>query len=200
MGGKYGAYGSTPPPGMLDPTTLLQGGFGGFSYGDPEGMGPGAVGTPSILKGAFPRTAGYILQGAEGASREALQGFEAQYRARAQGAAAGFGQQQDRLGGEVASQGYNPDLVRRMLSGGAASTQAQIGGYRAEADQGAHQFLAEMLNNTGISLADLSRDQINVIMQSYLAKQARKAGTQAGWTQLAGSALGAGATLAKAGV
>ena len=46
MGGKYGAYGSTPPPGMLDPTTLLQGNLNGqnYTFGDPENLGPGGIG------------------------------------------------------------------------------------------------------------------------------------------------------------
>lgn len=191
---NYGPYGSTPPPGMLDSTTLVGGGggaFGGYSYGDPEGMGPGAVGTPSILKGAFPRMAGYLLQGSQGAAGETIKSFEEQYRHKAQGIAAGQNEMQNRLGGEVASQGLSPDIARRMLMGSNASSQAAIGSTYGEAQAGMHGELAQLLKGTGVELAQLTRDQINVIMQAYIAKKSRYKGNGLG--SALGTAVGGGA-------
>lgn len=196
--GSYGDYGSTPPPGMLDPRTLVSG-FGGYSYGEQEGQGPGATGTPNIIKGGFPMAASYLLKGSQGAHDSALKGFESGFRARAEGIASGFGAQQDQLGGEVASQGYNPDLVRRMLAGGRGSSQAAIGSARAEADQGFQMYAAELLHNTGRELATLKREELHQLVQGFIARQARRAGTQAGWTAFAGNVLGAGATVAGGG-
>lgn len=189
--GKFGPYGNWAPPGSIRQETKT-GGFG-YEFGDPQEFGADKYGVPKAAMGMFPQAAGYLLQGSERAAASGVRGFEAGYRARAQGVAAGFNEQQNRVGGEVASQGYSPDLVRRMLFGQEAQTQAQIGTARAEADQGQHQFLAELQKNTGVELAGLKRDQINVLIQAYLAKKARTAGTQAGALQLAGSALGAGA-------
>lgn len=186
--GKWGAFGTTPPPGMLNPHTLTNG-FG-YTFGEQEGQGEGR-GTSNLTRGSFSKAAGYLLQGSQMAAGSALQGFESMYRARAQGEAAAFGEQQDRLGGEVASQGYSPDLVRRMLLGGQAQSQARIGQARGEADQGYQQFLAELQRNTGVELSDLSMEEMNFIQQAYLAKQARKAGEKAGYIGLAGSAMGA---------
>lgn len=187
---NYGPYGSTPPPGSLDPTTLLQPGFGGFSYGDPEGMGPGAVGTPSILKGQFPQTANYILQGSQGAANEIMRGFHDQYRHKAEGIAAGNSEYQDRLSGETASQGFSPELVRRMLVGSNRNTQAQIGSAFGDSEGAMHEQLAELLKGTGSELAGLKRDQIALIMQAYLAKKARY---RPGPGAAIGTAVGGGA-------
>ncbi len=188
--GKYGAYGSTPPPGMLNPHTMV-GGFNGYTFGEQEGVGPGATGTANMTKGSFSKSAGYLLKGSQDAAQSAVRGFESMYRARAQGEAAGFGEQQDRLGGEVAAQGYSPDLVKRMLLGGQGASQARIGQARGEADQGFQMFMAELQRNTGLELSQLSDEERNFIQQAYIAKQARKAGQQAAQIGFAGSALGA---------
>lgn len=191
---SYGPYGSTPPPGMLDSSTLVGGGgggFGGFQYGDPEGMGPGSVGIPSILKGSFPRTAGYLLQGAQGAQGETIKSFEEQYRHKAQGIAAGQNEYANRLGGETASQGLSPDIARRMIAGSNASSQAAIGSAFGDAQAGLHAELAQLLQGTGVELANLNRDQYNSIMQAYLAKKSRGKGSGLGTA--IGTAVGGGA-------
>jgi hypothetical protein len=189
--GKYGPYGSTPPPGMVDPTTQLKGGVFGLSFGDPEGIGPGAGGFPNFLKGAFPQTAGYISQGSNMAQQSMLRGFEEMYRHKAQGIAAGQSEMNNRMGGEVASQQMNPDLVRRMLLGGNAQAQAGIGSAYGESKAGYYDALAGLQKNTATEFAQLKQQQIQMLLQAYLAKQARKAGSQAGLTALGGSALGA---------
>lgn len=170
------------------------GGFGDYSFQDPsyKEWGQGATETANVIKRTrmFPRMAEYLLKGSAGAEQSAMQGFESMYRARAQGEAAAFGEQQDRLGGEVASQGYSPELVRRMLTGGQAASQARIGEARGESDQGFNMFLTELRKNTGVELANLTMEQMKMIQQGYLAKQAKRASKSAGMLGLGGSALG----------
>jgi len=173
----------------MDPATLVNG--MGYQFGESADLGTRVYGIPEGAKGAFPQAAGYLLQGAQQGQQNLIKSYEAAYRGQAQGFAAGQRETNDRMGGEVAAQGYSPDLVRRMLVGGQQDTQAKIGSAYGQNQAGLHQELATLLQGVGVDLAHLKEDQLNFIMQAYIAKKARKAAESAGWMNFAGSAIGA---------
>jgi len=175
----------------MDPATLVNG--LGYQFGESADLGTRVYGIPEAAKGAFPQAAGYLLQGAQQGQQNLIKSYEAAYRGQAQGFAAGQREMNDRMGGEVASQGYSPDLVRRMLYGGQQDTQAKIGAAYGQNQAGLHQELATLLQGVGVDLAHLKEDQLNFIMQAYLAKKARKASEGAGLLNFAGGLAGAGA-------
>lgn len=166
-------------------------GFGGYQF-TPYAPGEISYGYSNAAAQGFGDTARTLLQSSQNAQQSLIKSFEEQYRHKAQGIAAGQQEYANRLGGEVASQGLAPDLARRMLLGGNASTQAQIGSAYGEAQSGLHQELADLLKGTGVELAHLNQAQVQMLQETLIAKKARKQATQAGYYGLAGGALNAG--------
>jgi len=175
----------------MSPESMVSG--GGVSFGEPADLGVRNYGWPEAAKGSFSSAAGYLLGGAQQGKDNLMRSYEMAYRGQAQGMARAQREMNDRMGGEVASQGYNPDLVRRMTYGQNMDTQAQIGAAYGQNQADMFKDFAEIANNLGVSLADLKLDQFNAIMQAYQAKMGRKSAEKAGWINLAGSAAGAAA-------
>lgn len=173
----------------LNPATLVSG--MGFQFGEPADLGERVYGIPEGAKGSHTQAASYLLQGAQGAEQNLIKSYEMAYRGQAQGMAAAQREMDDRMGGEVASQGYSPDMVRRMIAPGKAQTQAQIGAAYGQSQAGLYQELAELTKGLGVELADLKGEQLQFIMQAYLAKKARKAAQDSAWMGLAGGVAGA---------
>lgn len=181
---------------MADNYGPLISGYGGYTFQESNNA---PLTAPSANRGQYGRMATTLLQGSQNAAGELVKGFEEQYRARAQGVASGYQEGASRMGGEVASMGTSPELVRRMLLGGQASSQAAIGSAYGDAQAALHQELAGLLKGTSVELTSLTKAQYDSILRAYLAKKARNGANRAGLTGLAGGALGAAATIATGG-
>lgn len=142
------------------------------------------------LAEGYANAARNILEGSQGARAELTKSYEEAYRHAAEGIAGAQHEYGDRLSGEAASQGYSPELIRRMLFGADRSAQAQIGSVYGQTQAGLHSDLAQLFKGTGTELVGLERDQMSQILQAYLAKKAREESRKAGLLGFTGGALG----------
>lgn len=184
------------------------GGYAG-NVGGPAGFGYTPItgnaapqGFPSGLQGAggYAAAAGSILHGTQMAEDELRRSAEAMFRHRATGIVQGYGGYQQRLGAESAAQGLSPEAVRLQTMGGQPMIQSQIGEAQAGADAELHQLLAQLFKGTGTELAGLKLNELQTLLQSYWQRKGMKAANTANMFNLAGSALGAGANVASAGM
>lgn len=175
---------STTPPNV--------GGFGSLNYQPLGGPAANIPGFPAGIQNAngFGAAAQSILTGSAGAQQSLIDAYRSQYQQRAEGIASAQGENADRLGAQSASQGISPDLVQRMLLGSNAQTQRDIGAARGDSDLNLGMSISELMKGTGTELAGLKLNEIQTLLQAYLASKARSAANKSAGIQALGSAAG----------
>jgi hypothetical protein len=187
LGGKKGK--GNP---VTSPTFSVDGGDFG-SYSSLPGLDLEHYGVLPQQNIGFANAARSILGGSQRAQKSLQSQYAEQYRHAAEGVAAGQSEYRNRMGGEVAAQGYSPDLVRRMLLGSDRQSQAQIGALHGEAQAGYFRDLAQLQKGTATEMAGLQTDELQMVVEAYNAKKGIGAAADAGKTGAIGSGIGAAA-------
>lgn len=178
---------------MVNSTPPQVGGFGGQTYQPLGGHNANIPGVPGGIQNAngFGAAAQSILTGSQGAQEALINAYRSQYQQRAEGIAGAQGERADQLGATESAQGMSPDLIQRMLLGSGAQTQRDIGAARGEGDLNLGTSLAELFKGTGTELAGLKMNEIQQLIQAYVASKSRAAAGKAATMQMIGAAAGA---------
>lgn len=168
------------------------GNFNGLQW--TPGAPPGLADWALEGSGGYKSAAATIMQGSQSAQEELIAGYHDLYRQKAEGISAGLNEQSNRLLGSASSQGYSPDMVRKMLAGTYATGAQQLGAVGGETGYGMHSDIATLTKGTATELAGLKESEIHDILNAYLAKKGLKAQQQGMEFGLAGSVLGAAGT------
>jgi hypothetical protein len=133
---------------------------------------------------------GYVTDATAEAQRSLMEGFRQAYAQRAAGIAGSYGLQSDQLVSEMASQGLDPSIVRRMLASQRGSSLQQLGEAQAEGAAGYYDTLAKLQKGTGGELAAISQAETEQYLAPQIAKISGDAAKSAAKRQAAGSILG----------
>lgn len=168
-------------------------GWNQFFYGNHSGV-------PKQMAPGFTRTAGYIMAGSQSAEQDMRRAYEEAFQARAAGLVGGQRRQEQRLGGEMESQGLSGDMLRRQMLSQRSGVVGQLGEARAQGAAGLYGDLGELHKGTATELAGLSQAELMLAIQAYLAKKSRSAATKGAMIgaigQIAGAAASSGASAA----
>jgi hypothetical protein len=168
----------------------LGGGLFGALYGKkPQGDGVGALSKFAQTQAGLQR--GYVTDATAEAQRSLMEGFRQAYAQRAAGIAGSYGLQSDQLVSEMASQGLDPSIVRRMLASQRGSSLQQLGEAQAEGAAGYYDTLAKLQKGTGGELAAISQAETEQYLAPQIAKISGDAAKAAGKAQAKGNILGA---------
>jgi len=172
----------------------LAGGFGGgligALYGNkPQGGGVGALSKFAQTQAGLQR--GYVTDATAEAQRSLMEGFRQAYAQRAAGIAGSYGLQSDQLVSEMASQGLDPSIVRRMLASQRGSSLQQLGEAQAEGAAGYYDTLAKLQKGTGGELAAISQAETEQYLAPQIAKISGDAAKAAAKKQASGNIFGA---------
>jgi hypothetical protein len=170
----------------------LMGGFGGgligALYGKKSQGGVGALSKFAQTQAGLQR--GYVTDATAEAQRSLMEGFRQAYAQRAAGIAGSYGLQSDQLVSEMASQGLDPSIVRRMLASQRGSSLQQLGEAQAEGAAGYYDTLAKLQKGTGGELAAISQAETEQYLAPQIAKISGDAAKSAARRQAAGNILG----------
>jgi hypothetical protein len=171
----------------------LMGGFGGGLIGalygkKSQGGGVGALSKFAQTQAGLQR--GYVTDATAEAQRSLMEGFRQAYAQRAAGIAGSYGLQSDQLVSEMASQGLDPSIVRRMLASQRGSSLQQLGEAQAEGAAGYYDTLAKLQKGTGGELAAISQAETEQYLAPQIAKISGDAAKSAARRQAAGNILG----------
>jgi hypothetical protein len=133
---------------------------------------------------------GYVTDATAEAQRSLMEGFRQAYAQRAAGIAGSYGLQSDQLVSEMASQGLDPSIVRRMLASQRGSSLQQLGEAQAEGAAGYYDTLAKLQKGTGGELAAISQAETEQYLAPQIAKISGDAAKAAGKAQAKGSIIG----------
>lgn len=133
---------------------------------------------------------GYVTEGTRQATESLMQGYRQAYAQRAAGIAGSYGLQADQLLSEMASQGLDPSIARRMLAQQRGSSLQQLG--EAQGGLASEMFdnLARLQKGTGGELAAISQAETEQYLAPHIAKMSADATKSAGRSAGMGAALG----------
>jgi len=135
---------------------------------------------------------GYVTEGTQQATESLMQAYRQAYAQRAAGIAGSYGLQADQLVSEMASQGLDPSILRRMLASQRGSSLQQLG--EAQGGLASEMFtnLAQLQKGTAGELAAISQARTEQQMAAELGRMSAQAMKSAGRSQAFGATLGAG--------
>lgn len=134
---------------------------------------------------------GYVTEGTRQAEQSLMQGYRQAYAQRAAGIAGSYGLQADQLLSEMASQGLDPSIARRMLAQQRGSSLQQLG--EAQGGLASEMFdnLARLQKGTGGELAAISQAETEQYLAPNIAKMSADATKAAAKSEAKGNILGA---------
>ena len=133
---------------------------------------------------------GYVTDSTAQATQSLMQGYRQAYAQRAAGIAGSYGLQSDQLLSEMASQGLDPSIARRMLAGQRGASLQQMGEAQGGLAAEMYDNLARLQKGTGGELAAISQAETEQYLAPHIAKMSADATRSAGKSQAAGSIIG----------
>lgn len=132
----------------------------------------------------------YVTEATQQAEQSLMQGYRQAYAQRAAGIAGSYGLQADQLLSEMASQGLDPSIARRMLAQQRGSSLQQLG--EAQGGLASEMFdnLARLQKGTGGELAAISQAETEQYLAPHIAKMSADATKAAGRAQGLGAVVG----------
>lgn len=133
---------------------------------------------------------GYVTDATQQAEQSLMQGYRQAYAQRAAGIAGSYGLQADQLLSEMASQGLDPSIARRMLAQQKGSSLQQLG--EAQGGLASEMFdnLARLQKGTGGELAAISQAETEQYLAPHIAQMSGEAMKSAAKSQAKGSIIG----------
>lgn len=133
---------------------------------------------------------GYVTGATGQAQQSLMEGFRQAYAQRAAGIAGSYGLQADQLLSEMASQGLDPGIVRRMLAQQKGSSLQQLGEAQGAGAADYYNTLAQLQKGTGTELAAISQAETEQYLAPQIARLSGEYAVKAGKAQGKGSLLG----------
>jgi len=133
---------------------------------------------------------GYVTDATAEATQSLMQGYRQAYAQRAAGIAGSYGLQSDQLLSEMASQGLDPSIARRMLAGQRGASLQQMGEAQGGLASEMYDNLARLQKGTGGELAAISQAETEQYLAPHIAKLSGDAMKAAAKSGAKGSILG----------
>ena len=133
---------------------------------------------------------GYVTEGTEQATESLMQGYRQAYAQRAAGIAGSYGLQADQLVSEMASQGLDPSILRRMLASQRGASLQQMGEAQGGLASQLFTDLAQLQKGTAGERAAISQVRTEQQMAAELGRMSAQAMKSAGKSQAFGSVVG----------